>query len=169
MRSDPRLLNLLNSIEHTDPTLIKAICVHEAAHGIYMRKAGAIKLRFKSMEIFWDSDKDDFDIAAAAIAPDFDEQWEVTSDNIDAVARFHAAGGVATTTLTTEVNSMDRSDLEHFRLICSGLSNQSLDALEIWKRAQVWVLNDLRSPQIRSEIWGLEKEFEGWLLETRAV
>jgi len=160
----PELRQFCDEIQRTDPTLIKAICVHEAGHGVYMRRAGAKKLRFKGMTIFWDSDKNAFDVAAAAIAPIFDDAWVVTADNLDAVALFHAAGGVVTLALTEETNSMDREDIKQFRAVCLELPDKSIDVVKSWKRAQENISKDLRNPQLRKEIWKLEKEFEDWLL-----
>lgn len=164
-RYHPEVLKLLDSIENTDPLLTTAICVHEAAHGIYMRKAGAIDLRFKGMTIFWDASKGEFDIAAAAIAPTFGDDWKISEDNIDMIARYHAAGGAATITLTSEVNPMDRDDLDKFRKVCSSIPNAILDADKLWREAQAHVLSELqRDHKLKKEIWRLEKEFKTWLL-----
>ena len=160
-RTDPRFLELCKRIQNSDPRQIKAVCVHEAAHGIYLRRAGAIDLRRRGTLVGYDVQHDDFFISPAAVAPIFPTPWNA---RLDEVARYHAAGGVAMRTLTAETDVGDEKDLESLREFCNDFfPAQTANVHHHWQRAQSEVERDLRNPKFKQEVWEQARDFENWL------
>ena len=160
-QSDPRFIEFCARIQNSDPRQITATCVHEAAHGIYMRRAGAIDLKRRGIVVGYDSQQDDFFISPAAVAPVFPKPWKA---RLDAVARYYAAGGVAMRRLTTETHTGDEKDFDDFCGFCNDyFPQEAANAARRWREGQDAVQRDLRTPAFRQEVWAEARQFEGWL------
>lgn len=95
---NPRLAEWKEGIETAlkDKTNRAGICLHEAAHAVYMERTGA-KVIFHSPVALYDPQNDTFGMAAAGVHGDFGTGVKVDSL---AMARYFAAGGVAKRVLT---------------------------------------------------------------------
>jgi hypothetical protein len=113
----------------------------------------------------YDAQNDVFDIGSAAIEGDFGENG-VNCDSL-AMARWYAAGGVATRLLTAWLDEEgDGRDFEDFsRLSAEQIPEITREAIsQHWVQAKEDVEHDLRSPAFRRELWQRARDFEGWLL-----
>ncbi len=147
------------------------VCVHEAAHGVYLERAGAIRLIYHGPVARYDAAKDTFNIASAAIQPGFGEQG-VTADSL-VMARYYVAGEVAQRVLTDFLDQdkvVERQDFEDFvselrrHLSQAGLTLTDEVISQHWEQAKIDVERDLRSPAFRQELWRRARDFEAWLL-----
>ncbi len=92
-------------------------CLHEAAHGVYLERAGAKRLVCHGPVAFYDAESDAFDIGTAGLEGDFGEHG-VDCDLL-AMARWYVAGGVATRSLTAwNDEEGDGRDFEEFIREC---------------------------------------------------
>ncbi len=162
---DPRLIaegkNCCEALQ--DPRYRLQVCVHEAAHGIYLRRAGATELIYHGPVAYYDAAIDEFDIGSAGILGKFPA--EGVNMSAPELARWLAAGGVAKCLLTDASDGGDGRDFEEFTRMCEGYGDQAIQ-LE-WEAAKKDIEKDLRSPAFRREVWKLAREFEKWLLEER--
>jgi hypothetical protein len=165
-REDPRLEAIeMNCCEvMQDPKYRVQVCVHEAAHAIYLRRAGATQLVYHGPVVLYDASKDEFEVGTAGI------QGTFPSEGVDlplrVVARWHVAGGIAKRLLTDASDAGDEQDFEVFTGKCGeGISEKEIQ--QVWEVAKKDVEKDLRSPSFRQEVWKLAREFERWLLEER--
>jgi hypothetical protein len=150
-----------------DPTYRLHVCLHEAAHGVYMQRAGAKRLNFHGPVAFYRAESDTFDIGSAGMTPDFGDAG--TKIDSLAMARWYVAGGVATRSLTGwNDEDGDGQDLEVFVRECFRLIPEITreDISTLWKQAKKDVERDLRRPKFRRELWQKAREFEDWLVRT---
>jgi hypothetical protein len=174
MWDDPRLLKAEAQIALAmqKPEFRFSISVHEAAHGVYMMRAGAKKLIYqRPMVKSYEKKTDRFDIGTAGIQPDFGPQ-EIKLTSIH-VARWYAAPTAAMVVLTAvtaaESEAGSGSDKEDFpKYIRRAAGNQiTCQAIEWhWQEAIKDVTKDLRSPAFRQEIYNLAHAFEDWLMKS---
>jgi hypothetical protein len=159
--NDPEIRQFCDEVQNADIQFINAICVHEAAHGIYMVRAGAIDLKRRGPKIGYDTQRGEPFVSPAAVAPVFPKPWKA---DLDAVARYHAAGGISERTLTIQTYVGDQKDFEDFRSFCDFyFPKYSIEAQTRWDRAQKEVAQDLRISAFQKEVWAKAFEFRDWL------
>jgi hypothetical protein len=159
--TDPRVKEIEHRLREvvSDKKRRRCACVHEAAHFVYAKRAGAIDFTFRGPAILYDERTDTFGGSIAAVQPTFPDKRPEECTAL-AVARWHAAGCMAECLLTDsgDIRS-DSLDFEVFRKRFSELRGNE----EIWEEAKRDVRKDLRSPARRKELWAvadqLEKEF----------
>src|SRR6266404_7595869 len=71
----------------------RGVCLHEAAHAIYMERAGAIRVTLHPAVALYDPQNDEFDFATAGVQADFGLVG--VEMNSLTMARWAVAGGVA--------------------------------------------------------------------------
>jgi hypothetical protein len=157
---DPRLANLekgLLKFMNDDANRLRS-CLHEAAHAIYLKRAGAVEVRFYGPVAHYRPETDSFDVGDVGVAGDFGSV-PVSCDSL-AIARWHAAGGVAKRNLTGDDNSGDETDLRDFYAWATkiGMTQKEID--QHWRQAQIDVATDLRKPAFRQEVWALARSYK---------
>ena len=147
------------------PKWIKAFCIHETGHMIYLTQLGVTQYAYVGPRIEYDKQRDAFDGFMASVQA----QSEPNLGNIDlakfltTVAKAYAAGGVFAKALTGALDQGDQRDRENLNRICDSLEQEysvTLDRDSSWKQAQEDVLKDLRSPKFRTEAWGKAREIQ---------
>jgi hypothetical protein len=163
----PDFLSLKSQMEQVlaQPAWIKAFCIHEAGHIIYLTQLGVTQYAYLGPSIEYDKQRDAFDGIMASIQP----QSRPSLGNIDlakffaTAAKAHAAGGTFAKKLTGVPDQGDQQDRENLNGICDSLEQKysiTLDRDSSWKQAQEDVLKDLRSPKFRAEAWDKAREIE---------
>jgi hypothetical protein len=178
---DPRLAESEEAVckGMQNETFRKGICLHEAAHAIYMERAGACRVTLHPPLAMYDSQNDRFDIGPAAVQPDFGSVPVET--DIMTMARWNVAGGVAQRFLIGGDPALfddgyerdfsvlfEDSDQYDFSMFSGQAVRHGLLAEEIrdiWEQAKRDVQKDLRSPLFRRQLWERAREFEQQLLE----
>jgi|SRR5882762_3102901 len=161
--NDSRFVDLHSKMEvalHSSKW-IGAFCAHEAAHIIYLTRAGATEFTFTPPHISYDASEDEFNGYPASVkANKLDNEilGRISErDWIIAAAKGYAAGGVVSRKLTNAPDHGDTEDYANFCTFCDVLCQErndvSIDRPEFWKGAQEAVEQDLRSPAARREIW----------------
>jgi hypothetical protein len=144
MLADPLFLFCLADVRAklADPNEVKAICIHEAAHLLYMTKAGMRDPEFSGPKIVYNPQTGRFDRYGATVrCPNRDEKHISTLTVIDWVfqlAKAHAAGGVAIRLLANYTGSGDSEDRENFDRAYNDISTDRplpMTADELWKEA----------------------------------
>lgn len=168
--ADPRLLVLRAQLEAAlrNPKWVAAFCAHEAAHIIYLGRAGMTDFTFASATILYDAARDEFNGFPASVRPGGFNNDLLARINVGqwilAVAMGHAAGGVAARKLTNAPDSGDQGDYENFCNLCDVLCAQhpdwTFDRPGLWRAAQEAVEKDLRSPKFKHEIWDKAHEIK---------
>jgi hypothetical protein len=166
-QKDARFVQLLASLQIlcSSAEYITARYVHEAAHAIYLERAGATGVQFSGARIVYDSKLDRFDHAGASVKGT-GYNGKYGSDVlgwVSAMAKVHASGGIAVRKLTGVADPGDEGDREHFESFCDVVckpNNYPLDRTALWKAAQDAVEKDLRSPAFRRTIWDKVAEFK---------
>lgn len=163
---DPRLKEKEDEVLQAmqDYTYRLHTCLHEAAHGLYLERAGAKNLIYHGPVAFYDAEIDTFDIGTAGIEGNFGEHG-VNCDSL-AMARWYVAGGAVTRKLTGWLDDEgDGRDFETFVRECLSLipeiTTEAISAL--WEQARKDIEQDLRSPAFRRELWQRARDFEEWL------
>jgi hypothetical protein len=164
--NDPRLKKIEEDVLQAMQvsTYRRHSCLHEAAHGVYLVRAGAKRLIYHGPVAIYDAESDTFDIGDAGIQGDFGEHG-VNCDPLK-MARWYVAGGVATRILTAWSDEEgDGRDFEEFvrqcPLLIQEISREGIS--ELWEQAKKDVERDLRSPAFRQELWRRARDFEAWL------
>src|SRR6266849_3320599 len=144
--TDPRFIRLQSELEGAlcNQKWVAAFCAHEAAHIIYLTRAGMKDFTFRSATILYDAARDNFDGFPASVKPggfNNDMLAQINGQQwILAVAMGHAAGGVAARKLTNAPDSGDQGDYETFCALCDLLCAQhpdcTIDRPGLWKIAQ---------------------------------
>jgi hypothetical protein len=165
-QKDVRFLNLLATLQVlcANPQYITARYVHEAAHAIYLERAGAVGVKLRGAQIVYDSKLDRFDHTGASVkGTGYNGQYGTDHFAwVIAMAKTHVAGGIAVRKLIAVLDPGDDDDRKHFELFCDAIcksSGRTLDRPAIWKAAQDAVEKDLRKPDFRKKIWAKVAEF----------
>lgn len=166
--ADPRLAWWKEAVEPAlkDKTNRAGVCLHEAAHAVYLERAGA-KAIFHPPTVLYDPRNDTFGMAAAGVHGEFGTGAKVDSL---VMARYFVAGGVAKRVLTKLTEDSfddggDEQDLIDWTETGEELGMSSEVILAHWEEAKRDVEKDLRSPAFRRQLWKRAWAFEGQLLD----
>jgi hypothetical protein len=160
---DPRLADeeaaLLRAMRDEENFL--QVCVHEAAHAIYMERAGFVPV-LQGPVIFYYSDTDTFDSGEAGVSG-IAKDGGVDTDSF-AMARRYVASGVASSVLIGDggesIEPGDGQDFEVFSGEFVRLGGDPDEIAEYWEQAKRDVEKDLRSPAFRQQVWDRAREFK---------
>jgi hypothetical protein len=161
--NDPRLVRCEETLlaEMRNQQYLLQVCVHEAAHAIYMERLGLMPVLHGPVA-YYDADKDTFDFGALAVHGNAGDGVEVTSIGM---ARWYVAGGVATSLLigSGADQATDGQDFEVFisELVKLGANDEAI--AQHWEQAKRDVEKDMRSPVFRREVWDRARDFKGQL------
>ncbi len=114
--NDPRLAEWEKAARMgmQDYTYRMGICVHEAAHAIYLERAGAVRIYLVPFVSQYDPQNDDFVVATAGVQGEFGKGATV---DMLSMARWYVAGGVARRLLVGgAVELDDGGDQDDFRV-----------------------------------------------------
>jgi hypothetical protein len=145
-----------------DGTYRMKVCLHEAAHAIYIERAGGQAILHLPVA-FYDARDDTFDVGGAAVAAHFEK--EVAVDGL-VMARWYVAGGVAQQSLIS--GCTEAEDEQDFEVFSAQWQSQGLppqEMLSYWEQAKLDVEKDLRSPAFRAQILERARQMEQQLLE----
>jgi hypothetical protein len=144
-----------------DPHIRLSFALHEAAHILYGRRAGAIDVKYHGpME--YPGKPGVFGTAGIQLVFPGPPGAKV---QLIEIARWHCAGSVVKRVLAPRywVDDEDCTDYE----ICwewvhklTGMTFTDEQMQQLWKDAQQDVERDLRSPTFRQELWALARETE---------
>jgi hypothetical protein len=148
--------------ELRDPTFRWETAIHEAAHGKYFLRAGAVRLIYRGPRFAWSEEK-----GLKFVYGGMNSEWP-SSGYIDfkAVARYCVAGGVAESMLTASKNVGSEIDKEIFVSNFHKCHPTASDA-EIqfyWDRAIFEVKKDLENEATRNEIREIARDFDAFLV-----
>jgi hypothetical protein len=110
-RDHPDLPNTLNRLlaDLSIPQRIEAVCIHEAGHYIYFKKAG-IRTTFEPPSVYWSEETKRFGYFLAAVdTPDVGEFFTGYSNEF--LSELAKAGIAATLVITKLLNEPDRYEL----------------------------------------------------------
>jgi hypothetical protein len=143
---------------YSDPDKINNIAVHEAAHAIYLERAGTVNIKFHGPRIEYNVIGDIFDSCSAYVqGGGYDGNHQLNEEWVLAIAKAHAAGGVAALKLTSVGVSGDTGDRDLFENACDKLCSTGsitiTDRDALWTLAQNEVENELLDPSLQHEIW----------------
>jgi hypothetical protein len=146
-----------------DPHWRLCFSLHEAAHILYGRRAGAIDVKYHGPGEYPDK-PDGFFCAVELVFP------AAIAAKMLSIARWHSAGSVVKRVLAPDywVDDEDATDYEMFvRNFAAGSTDPATGAppdpaliSKCWKEAQQDVERDLRNPAFRRELWALAREVE---------
>lgn len=143
------------------------VCLHEAAHAIYLERAGALCVTLHPFISQYDPQSDDFFAAIAGVVGDFGQKPIET--DILSMARWHVAGGVAKRLLVGGAAGRDEGgDSEDFSVFSEQAVHYGLPSelvVNCWEQAKRDVEKDLRSPAFRRQLWDRAREMNQQLLE----
>jgi hypothetical protein len=134
------------------PGFAHVLCAHEAAHVVYFTKAGMQNYDTLPARLKYDPQIDDYTGSLASIQPldlapcTEGKFWEW----FFRLARAHAAGGVVARKLRSSSDGGDQDDKERFVEMCNKFNTDpkvSIDAEDVWKKAQDSILQDLQNPK----------------------
>ena len=143
-----------------------AVCVHEAAHGVYFKSLGARRLQYYSCRATYLKESDSFRYAYAGIEA-FDFPPGISPALLDATKPY-VAGDVAKRALADpEANVSDAYDKEKFLRDAPqsfpGVTGEQLE--QVWQQAIITVERELKDNHaLRVTIWEEAYKFEAWLL-----
>jgi hypothetical protein len=144
---------------------IKAFCIHEAGHMIYLTQLGITQYGYIGPRIEYDDKRDAFDGFMVSIQPQ--SAPDITNADLSkffiTVAKAYAAGGTFAKKLTAAPDQGDQQDRENLNGICNKLEQKYsivLDREASWKQGQEDVLKDLRSPEFCAKAWEKAREIE---------
>ena len=171
-RNDPRLAEweeaVSKGIQNTSYRV--GVCLHEAAHAIYLERCGACCVTLHVAVALYDAQSDRYEASVAAVRPSFGKERALV--DLDELARAYAAGGVAKRLLIADDTWMEEGgDQTDFRIFAAEASKSGLPVEEIsrrWEQAKRDVEKDLRSPALRLQIWDRAREFEKQILRHAA-
>jgi hypothetical protein len=147
-------------------TFRRGVCLHEAAHAIYMKRAGAFRVSLRHPVVLYDPQNEEFEFGAAEVRAYFGEGVPM---NILAMARWYAAGGVAWRLLIAgDKWGEEGGDQSDFRVFSTHALKCGLSSVQIskrWEQAKRDVERDLRNPAFRRQLWARARKFEQRLLE----
>jgi hypothetical protein len=155
VKAEQDLLSAMGNEQHC-----LQVCVHEAAHAIYMERVGVVPVLHGPVA-FYDSTTDTFDLGEAAVHGNAGDGVNVESL---AMARWYVAGGVAVSVLIGEgedpIEPGDEQDFGVFtaELVKAGASPEQIASH--WEQAKRDVKNDLRSPAFRRQIWDRARDLK---------
>jgi hypothetical protein len=155
---------MLNDME--DPDQRMAVCVHEAAHGVYYRRFGATSLRYYPARATYLPDSDTFRYAYAAIQG-FGYPRDRIYDLRDSTKPY-VAGGAAIRVFGNfpQAKVSDESDKEKFLADAHAdfpdLTDNELE--QYWQNAIVEVEQELQDEALQVQIWEGAYHFQAWLL-----
>ena len=154
---DPRLAKLeadLLEMMQDDGYRLRT-CLHEAAHAVYLERAGALEVILHGPVALYCPEKDSFHMGTAAVQGRFSEDGQMV-DSV-AMARWYAAGGVAKRLLTNDPDPGADQDFEvfcaEFRRLTPQHEHKEESLLEHWEQAAKDVEKDLRDPAFRRLLW----------------
>jgi hypothetical protein len=135
----------------TTPGFAHVLCAHEAAHLVYFTIVGMQNYDSFPARLQYDPQIDDYVGSLASIQPLDLPQWTPGKfwEWFSSVARAHAAGGVVARKLMPLSDGGDQDDKDRFKRVCDKLNadpNVSIDAEDVWKKAQDSILQDLENP-----------------------
>jgi hypothetical protein len=167
-RNDSRLLakeaEIMNDMENSDERI--AVCVHEAAHGVYYRRLGATSLQYHPPRATYLPDSDTFRCAYAAIQG-FGYPRDRIYDLRDSTKPY-VAGGAAIRVFGNfpQPKVSDESDKERFLADAhADFPDFTDDELEqYWQNAIVEVEQELQDEVLQIQIWEGAYHFQAWLL-----
>ena len=160
--NDPRLAKeeaivqyAMNDEEHR-----RKMCVHEAAHAIYMERAGLVPT-LRGPVAFYNSTTDTFNCGDAGV--DANAGGGSVDVDILAMTRWYAAGGVAISVLIGDdgdpIDPGGEQDFEDFGVQFVRLGGDPDEIAEYWEQAKRDVEKDLRSPAFRRQVWDRARKF----------
>jgi hypothetical protein len=125
--------------EIADPVMVKNICIHESGHWIYFKRAGIKNFTFAGPTIF--IDEHGFQWFSAQVGARLQE-----SNNIYALAKGAAAGGVFTDKIACQAYRGDATDFAVFKDILSPthLAMTGETAEQLWEQGKLAVEHDLQ-------------------------
>jgi hypothetical protein len=144
---------------YSDPNLIQQIAVHEAAHAIYLEKAGTIGIRFFGPKILFDITKaDPFDFENASVQGSghdgkqtFDIAWVLRG------TKACLAGGIAVRELTRVSDGGESGDIKRIEAFFEKVSASGLlpefNADETTKKAYAELRKEIKELPLQAEIW----------------
>ncbi len=165
-RQDTRFIKLLQNAK----TFFNCSCVkcarlklliglHEGAHAYFARRAGAIKIEFHGPEMYWDS-RPQYNQPAISRSS---VTWTDPNGFNNVTAKADLAGFVCRREMTDSPNdeiAIER-DLAHCRARFDKHIGGEDKAFKLFvAEAERLLLEDLKSPFIREEIWAEAKRFE---------
>jgi hypothetical protein len=161
-QADSRFIGLYHYMQqkYRDPEFGKKVCLHEAAHAIYMGRAEHQAIRFIGPAILYNENTDEFIAIGALVDGGF--VWAPASEEtLFQEAKIRAAGGLAVRKLLNHDDAGDEQDRRGFLEVCRSAPPhlQNINAEEMWARAQAAVEADLDSEQLRVRIWAKTEDF----------
>lgn len=159
-QNDARLLRsealLLLDMEDEQHRL--RVCIHEAAHAIYMERAGLVPV-LHGPTAYYNPTTDTFDFGEAAVHGKGGNG--VTLDSL-VMARWFVAGGVVSSLLIGEgvILPGDGQDFEVFTSELAKLGAGTETISQHWEQAKKDVEKDMRSPAFRREVWDRARDLE---------
>src|SRR5229473_2261363 len=164
-RSDPRFIGLLNYMQRrlSNPNEITAICIHEAAHALFLQIAGMQNFTFSGPQITYDQATNTFDYTGASVkGTDWNTGYLTTINAgqwVTAAALAYVGAGIAVEELTSRTDNGDFGDRKNFNKAFEMLRNKhpelfpsdfNLDAF--WLKAGKRAKEYLQRPNIRQAI-----------------
>jgi hypothetical protein len=136
------------------------LCLHEAGHTVYARAVGS-KVEFHGPTIYWDA-RPQYDCPAISRSS---VSYTIPADApVNAVIKTHIGGFVFRSELSSSPNDeisigMDTDGCRQwYQERVGGTEDDFIKAIE---EARQEIINDLRSPKFRHEVWATAREFEG--------
>jgi hypothetical protein len=160
-RKDPRILGLEADLrdQFCDAQHRREVCIHEAAHEIYMRRAGFGVIR-KGPSIQWCPESRRVFTSGACVQIQITRETRKADGRLETVAKFMAAGGVAASSLCSKVGNFgDEEDFLRFVQFCANEFSKKEIQL-IWNQAKKLVRQDLRNMAFRKEVLEVARDFE---------
>ena len=167
--NDPRLAKEEAIIQFAmnDEKYRRKACIHEAAHAIYMERAGLVPTLHGPVD-FYDAPIDTFYCGDAGV--DANASGGSVDVEILAMARWYAAGGVAVSVLIGDdwepTDPGDEQDFEDFGVQFVRLGGDPGEIVECWDQARCDVEKDLRSPAFKRQVWDRARELDAQLETT---
>lgn len=157
---DPRFLVMLadTRMRLSDPQEIKAICIHEVTHGIYLARAGMVDFEFAGPRIEYDASTDTFDRTGASVKGGSIDREHLAKMSViqwlGSVAKAFAGSGLAVKVLMPDrPDSGDFGDRENFQKFFAETIQPKYPKLKLnldslWKQARESVKADLETPDL---------------------
>lgn len=161
-QADPRFVDLYHYLQqkYRDLEFGRKVCLHEAAHAVYMERVEHQAVRFIGPAILYNENTDKFIAIGALVDGGF--VWAPASEEtLFQEAKVRAAGGVAVRKLLNHDVAGDEQDRNGFMEVCKRAPPhlQHINAEEMWARAQAAVEADLDNQQLRARIQAKTEEF----------
>lgn len=131
------------------------VCLHEAAHAIFMELDGIKNVRFSGPEIYYNFETDTFGATSARVTGDDQPDAIVDDDGTFIKTKHIVAGGVAVRKLFSlnENESGEGGDYADFLRWCAKNPPNSGETAEaLWKRAREAVNVMLEDAELRERI-----------------